>query len=74
MKGKQNSINLVSVPSYMCRGQCRLLSIFDVCFLAGGSGVGPCITQEKNDPEYIAAFDLQRRASWWECMSWLPPK
>lgn len=25
----------------------------------GGGGVGSCIIQEKNDPEYIATFDLQ---------------
>lgn len=25
--------------------------------------MGPCIIQEENDPEYIAAFDLQSRAS-----------
>lgn len=37
--------------------------------------MGPCIIQEKNDPEYIAAFVVQSRASCGDvCTSWLPRK
>lgn len=79
MKGKQNSIYLVSVPSYVCRGSdvFYLLSTFVFglaavgCDRVGGFMYNP--RERMILSTYIAAFDLQP-SFMWGCMdtSWLP--